>query len=72
VTSYGVVTLAGAAGNAGSTDGTGSAGLFANPADVAIDAAGNLYVADTSNNTVRKITVPVPYLYPALQTPSGS
>jgi sugar lactone lactonase YvrE len=64
VTSYGVVTLAGVAGNAGSTDGTGSSGLFANPSDVAIDTAGNLYVADTSNNTIRKITVTVPYFYP--------
>jgi sugar lactone lactonase YvrE len=71
VTSYGVVTLAGVAGNAGSTDGTGSVGLFANPSDVAIDTAGNLYVADTSNNTVRKITVPVPPLYPSVANPVG-
>lgn len=53
----GVITLAGAAGSAGSTEGTGSAGRFASPSDVAIDAAGTLYIADTSNNTVRKVTL---------------
>jgi sugar lactone lactonase YvrE len=53
----GVVTLAGAAGSAGSTEGTGSFGRFASPSDIAIDAAGTLYIADTSNNTVRKVTL---------------
>lgn len=51
-----VSTLAGSVGVHGSPDGTGSAARFYNPADVAADAAGNLYVADASNNTVRKIT----------------
>ncbi len=56
-TPYGVYTLAGVAGSAGSTDGTGSAGMFANPSDVAVDAAGDLYIADTGNNTLRKVTL---------------
>ena len=57
ITPAGVVsTLAGAAGVAGSADGTGSAAGFSSPGGVAIDAAGNAYVADTGNNTVRKIT----------------
>ena len=29
---------------------------FCNPSGVAVDAAGNLYVADTGNDTIRKIT----------------
>src|SRR5436190_2246642 len=40
----------------GSTDGTGSAARFNSPAGVAVDSAGNTYVADTVNSTIRKIT----------------
>ena len=42
-------------GNAG-FDGTGSEAKFYNPRGVATDAFGNVYVADTSNHTIRKIT----------------
>ena len=57
ITPAGVVTtLAGLAGAAGSTDGTGSAAQFRNPQGVAVDSAGNVYVADTQNHTIRKIT----------------
>ncbi len=57
ITPAGVVTtLAGLAGNSGSIDGLGSAARFSEPNGIAVDSAGNLYVADTSNNTVRKIT----------------
>ena len=57
ITSGGVVTtLAGSAGNAGSADGTGSAARFSSPEGVAVDASGNVYVADTKNNTIRKVT----------------
>ncbi len=56
VTAAGVVTtLAGQAGSRGSADGTGSAAQFSNPLGVAVDNAGNLYVTDTGNNTVRTI-----------------
>src|SRR6266576_1561903 len=40
----------------GSTDGTGSAARFNSPGGVAVDSAGNTYVADSSNSTIRKIT----------------
>lgn len=57
ITSVGVVTtFAGSAGNSGNSDGTGTAARFAEPNGVAVDGAGNLYVADTANNTIRKIT----------------
>ena len=57
ITSNGVVsTLAGSAGISGSADGTGNAARFNNPFHVAADSAGNIYVADTGNQTIRKIT----------------
>jgi mucin-19 len=57
ITSAGVVTtLAGLAGTTGSVDGTNGTARFAYPAAVAADAAGNLYVADSGNNTIRKVT----------------
>ncbi len=51
-----VSTLAGLAGNAGSADGTGSAARFNVPRGVAVDGAGNVYVADTNNEIIRRIT----------------
>jgi len=57
VTSGGMVTtLAGSAGQAGSADGTGGAAQFNLPDGVAVDSAGNVYVADSANNTIRKVT----------------
>ena len=53
-----VMTLAGTAGQAGSVDGTGSAALFNDPRGVAVDGADNVYVADTGNDTIRKLSIP--------------
>jgi hypothetical protein len=56
ITAGGVVTtLAGTAGSYGSADGTAGAARFTNPLGVAVDGSGNVYVADTGNNTIRKI-----------------
>jgi len=51
-----VSTLAGQAGNYGSANGTGSGALFGAPRGLVVDTNGNVYVADTSNETIRKIT----------------
>jgi len=57
VTAGGVVTtIAGTAGVKGSSDGTGAAASFYEPSGLALDSAGNIYVADTGNNTIRKVT----------------
>jgi len=52
----GVTTLAGLAGAQGSADGTGSAARFYSPGGVAVDSTGNVYVADSYNHAIRKIT----------------
>jgi sugar lactone lactonase YvrE/ketopantoate hydroxymethyltransferase len=54
--SYVVTTIAGTASTIGSVDGIGAAALFYAPSGIAIDSNGNLFVADTNNSTIRKIT----------------
>jgi sugar lactone lactonase YvrE len=57
ITAAGAVsTLAGLAGTAGWVDGAGAAARFARPMGIAVDATGNVIVADTDNYVVRKIT----------------
>jgi sugar lactone lactonase YvrE len=57
ITSGGVVTtFAGAVNSPGSNDGTLATARFNEPGGVAFDSAGNLFVTDFGNNTIRKIS----------------
>ncbi|HEY1791370.1 MAG TPA: hypothetical protein VGG34_00515 [Opitutaceae bacterium] len=51
-----VSTLAGIPGQPGLTDGTAAGARFSGPMGVAVDPSGSVYVADTFNNAVRRIS----------------
>ncbi len=52
-----VTTIAGSVGNPGKTDGTGTAATFYNPRGITFSSvSSSLYVADTNNNLIRKVT----------------
>lgn len=51
-----ITTFAGVAGQSGAADGIGTGARFNDPAGIAVDAAGNVFVADRGNHTVRRIT----------------
>ena len=55
-TNWVTTTIAGKAGALGSTNGTNSAARFNVPSGIATDSAGNLYVAEQNNHTIRKLT----------------
>jgi DNA-binding beta-propeller fold protein YncE len=55
-TPYTITTLAGSGGFSGGSNGTGGAARFDHPDGVAVDGAGTVYVADSGNHAVRKIT----------------
>ena len=56
LTPYTFITLAGQAQVAGTNDGTGTAAHFNYPNGLAVDGAGNIYVADLRNATIRLVT----------------
>ena len=56
ISSEGVVTTLAGSGNYGSADGDGMVASFAYASCLALDASGIVYVADSDNNNIRKIT----------------
>lgn len=51
-----VTTIAGLTESPGSSDGTGEAARFNEPKGITISSDGNLYVADTENHAIRRVT----------------
>eukprot|EP00937_MAST-01D_sp_MAST-1D-sp2_P004802 g4802.t1 len=56
VTKDGTVTTLAGSGSQGHQDGQGASAHFRNPCDVAVDADGNVIVADGGNHRIRKVT----------------
>jgi len=56
VTPAGSISVFAGSGVAGNSNGTGTAASFKNPAGLAVDSLGNLWVADMGNHLIRKIT----------------
>jgi sugar lactone lactonase YvrE len=71
VTPAGAVTTLAGSGHVGSADGAGTEATFHDPTSVAVDAMGNVYVADTNNHRIRKVA-PVDANSTAASAPSAS
>lgn len=56
ITAAGVVSTFAGSGVLGSVDGIGTAATFASPSGIAIDSTGNLFVTNTDDHNIRKIT----------------
>ena len=52
----GVISTFAGSGVAGSADGTGTAAEFNSPRDLVVDSSDNIFVADTGNHLIRKIS----------------
>jgi hypothetical protein len=50
-------TLAGAAGFLGTNDGSNAVARYFNPQGITVDTASNVYIADTGNSVIRKLTL---------------
>jgi sugar lactone lactonase YvrE len=66
-----VTTFAGIAGKSGNTDGTGSAALFGAPVALVNDGAGNLFVTDRGNHTIRKLVIATQEVTTVVGTPES-
>ncbi|WP_185993522.1 NHL repeat-containing protein [Variovorax sp. KBS0712] len=56
ITPTGVVTTFAGTGTPGATDGPGDSATFSDPRGIAVDADGNVYVADFGSSLLRRIT----------------
>jgi len=58
ITPEGVVTTIAGSGATGTDDGEGTSASFHYPRGIDVDSSGNLFVADSSGNKIRKISAP--------------
>src|SRR3954452_14517330 len=72
VTPAGMVTTFAGSGTYGSTNGFGTSATVAAPQGIAVDSSGNVYVGDSDNNMIRKITPAGSVSTFAGQTTAGS
>jgi sugar lactone lactonase YvrE len=56
ITTDGVVTTIAGTGSPGYSNGQANAAMFDTPCGIAVDEAGNVFVADTGNHAIRKIS----------------
>jgi DNA-binding beta-propeller fold protein YncE len=56
ITPEGVVSTIAGTGAIGAANGTGTLASFNNPGYIAVDGSGNLWVTDSDNHRIRKIT----------------
>lgn len=68
---YTVSTLAGVPGGIGETDGLATAARFNFPKGIVSDKLGNVYIADRSNNCIRKIKAGVVSTFAGKKGPTG-
>lgn len=55
VIATGVVTVIAGSGSASFSDGVGTMAFFNNPAGIAVDLSGNLFIADCNNHRIRQV-----------------
>lgn len=68
--SNGTVSTVAGTGAAGFNDGAAGAAVFNNPFGLAMDPAGNLYIADIANNRIRKVSGATSALSPNISAAS--
>jgi serine/threonine-protein kinase len=71
ITPDGVVTTIAGSGTTGYADGQGLSAEFNAPTGLVLDAAGTLYVTDTYNQLIRRVTITDPAANPDTPTDSG-
>ena len=72
ITTAAVVTTIAGSTAGGSTNGFGVAAKFQTPGGMAVDASGDLFVADFSNNVIRKVQTSSPFIIDSYIWSNGS